>query len=98
MPVPVAPTIDDYLVLVEQSARLERALFTLPAQRPVMSASTAGTIASLEDRITLIDAGLTQATIVGAEFGEREELWRQRVDVMNALFQVRYAQSQVFDF
>jgi len=98
IPAPAAAASDDYRALVERSARLERALFMLPAQRPVMSASTAGTIATLEDRITFIDAGLTQASIAGAEVGEREVLWRERVEVMNALLQVRYAQSRVFDF
>ena len=88
---------DDYLTLVEQSARLERALVALP-QRTVMRAGTAGTIATLEDRIAHIDAELTLATAAGAENQYRTALWRDRVDVMNALLQVRYVNSQAFVF
>jgi hypothetical protein len=89
--------LDDYLTLVEQSARLERALVALP-QRTVMRAGTAGTIATLEDRIAHIDAELTLATAAGAENQYRTALWRDRVDVMNALLQVRYVNSQAFVF
>jgi len=98
---PPAPRIgapEEYLALLEESARLERSLFALPAQRPVMTAGTAGTIATLEGQIAHIDSELSLATAAGAEDEYREVLWRERVEVMNALLQVRYAQSQLFEF
>jgi hypothetical protein len=70
----------------------------LPAQRNVMRAGTAGTIATLEDRIARIDAELTLAAAAGAKNEYRTALWRDRVDVMNALVQVRYVNSQAFVF
>lgn len=88
----------DYLALIEESVRLERALSLLPAQRMVMRGGTAGTIAGLEDQIALIDAQLTLAAGSGAEPQYQAALWRERVDVMHALVQVRYAQSRMFVF
>ena len=88
----------DDAALIEQSAQLERLLTRLPAQRTVMSVGTAGTIASLEDQIALIDAELTLTAARAIEPDYRTALWRERVDVMNALVQVRYAQSKMFAF
>jgi hypothetical protein len=88
--------LEDYAALVAQSAALERALTRLPAPRAVMRASTAGTIANLEDRIAQIDQELTLATAAGVDSKQRAALWQDRVEVMNALVQVRYANSQVF--
>jgi hypothetical protein len=93
---PVQIPLDNYVALVEQSAELERALFALPAPRAVMRAGTASTIASLEDRIAQIDQELTFATAAGVEGQGRAALWRDRVEVMNALVQVRYANSRAF--
>jgi hypothetical protein len=61
-----------------------------------MRAGTAGTIASLEDRIAQIDQELMFATAAGADSGRQATLWQDRVEVMNALVQVRYANSQAF--
>lgn len=80
--------------LREQSARLERVLSALPRQPRVMSAATAGTIAGLEDRVASIDHRLSLAAAGRMELEYREALWRERVDVMTALVQVRYAQAQ----
>jgi hypothetical protein len=89
--------VADYLALIEESASLEQVLFRLPAQRSVMTIGTASTIAGLEDQIALIDEQLTLAA-ADLEPQYRTALWRERVDVMNALVQVRYAQSQLFLF
>jgi hypothetical protein len=83
-----------YVALVEESARLERMLARMPRQRPLMSAGTASTIIDLEDRIALIDEHLTVGVARGLEVPQRQVLWRERVDLMNALVQVRYAQAQ----
>jgi hypothetical protein len=89
-------SFEEYAALVAQSAELERVLGTLPAPRAVMRASTAGTIASLEDRIAQIDQELMFSTAAGVDTGQQATLWQDRVEVMNALLQVRYANSQAF--
>ena len=83
-----------YPALVQESARLDRALRRLPYQRPMMSAETATTIAGLEDRIALIDEQITYSNARGVPQPQRIALWGERVDLMNALVHVRYAQAQ----
>jgi hypothetical protein len=88
-----------YVSLVEESAQLERLLAEMPDQRPVMTARTAGTIAGLEDRIALIDEQLTYfAARGGLEPPQRQALWGERVELMNALVHVRFAQAQPTGF
>ena len=83
-----------YRELVQESARLDRVLGRLPYQRPMMSAETATTIAGLEDRIALIDEQITYSNARGVPQPQRVALWGERVDLMNALVHVRYAQAQ----
>ena len=87
-----------YPALVQESARLDRALRRLSYQRPMMSGETAATIAGLEDRIALIDEQLTYGNARGVEQPERTALWGERVELMNALVHVRYAQAQPTGF
>jgi hypothetical protein len=60
----------------------------------MMSASTASTIVALEERIAYVDAQLTLASAFDMQMAEREALWGERVDLINALVHVRYAQAQ----
>ncbi|MBN1238500.1 MAG: hypothetical protein JXB36_08350, partial [Gammaproteobacteria bacterium] len=83
-----------HAALLVESARLERLLEALPRQRPIMTAGTAGTIAALEDRIYFIDGQLTLGAAQGLEPKQQLALWRERIDVMDALVKVRYAQAQ----
>jgi hypothetical protein len=83
-----------YPALVQESARLDRVLRRLPHPRPMMSAETATTIAGLEDRIALIDEQITYSNARGVPQPQRAALWGERVDLMNALVHVRYAQAQ----
>jgi hypothetical protein len=85
-----------YFELVEQTARLEELLTLIPEPRRVMRAETASTIVGLEDRIALIDAVLQSPDV--AEPAYREALMRDRVEIMNALVNVRYSQSRAFIF
>jgi hypothetical protein len=88
-----------YVALAEESARLERLLAQMPEQRPVMTGRTAGTIAGLEDRIAFIDEQLSfGAARGGLAPPQRQTLWGERVDLMNALVHVRYAQAQQTGF
>jgi hypothetical protein len=83
-----------YASLVEESARLDQVLRNISYQRPVMNASTAGTIVGLEDRIAFIDEQLTYGAARGLGPRQRGALWGERVELMNALVYVRLAQAQ----
>ncbi|HEX6994300.1 MAG TPA: hypothetical protein VF339_09160 [Gammaproteobacteria bacterium] len=85
---------EDYARLVAESARLELMLSELDGSPRLMNAGTARTIADLEDYIGLVDEQLSYAEARGVDLRYREALWRERVDVMNALLYVRYAQAQ----
>jgi hypothetical protein len=87
-----------YSALVAESARLDRALGQLRYQRPLMSGATASTIAGLEDRIAFIDEQLTYGSARELPQPERTALWGERVELMNALVHVRYAQAQPTGF
>lgn len=79
--------------LVSQSRRLEQVLRELNTSTPrVMDAGMAGTIADLQDGIAYIDYGLSYDDRL--DQAQSEELWRQRVGLMNTLVQVRGAQLQ----
>lgn len=80
-----------YASLVEQSAELERSLDRLGRSPRVVRAGTMATVAGLEDRIDAIDTRLTFARQLGLENAAVASLHRQRVELMNALLQVRYA-------
>jgi len=87
-----------YPALVQESARLDGALRRLSYQRPMMSGETASTIVGLEERIALIDEQLTYSNARGAPQPQRTALWGERVELMNALVHVRYAQAQPTGF
>jgi hypothetical protein len=75
--------------LLATSRELEAALRALPAAPRVTRASTAVTIAELQDRIYEIDLLLSDPRVNPAE---ERALWQQRVTLMDALMQIRYAQ------
>ena len=75
--------------LLETSRQLETALRVMPAAPQVTRASTALTIAELQDRIFQVDTMLSEPELDPAS---EQELWRQRVRLMDTLMQVRYAQ------
>ena len=84
--------------LVQQSERLERTLAEIPYQRPLMSGRTASTIVGLEDRIAFIDQQLMYGTVDGLKAPQRQALWSERVELMNALVHVRLAQAEPAGF
>jgi hypothetical protein len=93
---PGTPPADvaDYRALAAESARLERVLAELPAPRPLMVGSTASAIAGLEDRIAFVDTQLSYAAAENVAAPYRQALWGERVELMNALVHVRFAQAQ----
>lgn len=95
---PVLSVAQDYRELIAESRRLERILMSLPEPHHVMQAGTASTIVGLEDGIAAIDAHLSMGVATGVDGQYRRALWQERVDLMNALVHVRYAQAQRFAF
>ena len=89
---PDAPVMLASAAVRAENARLEELLATLP-ERQVMRGRTAFTVAELEDRLALLDDRLSRVTLEPNAPERAERLWRQRVDVMNSLVQVRYADA-----
>jgi len=73
-----------------ENARLELLLAALPEMR-VMRGSTAFTVSELEDRLAFVDDRLSRITLEPNAPEHAERLWRERVELMNSLVQVRYA-------
>jgi hypothetical protein len=73
-----------------QNERLELMLARLPERR-AMGGRTAFTVAELEDRLAILDDRLSRAALEPNPPERIEDLWRERVDVMHSLVQVRYA-------
>ena len=76
-----------------QSQQIERDLRALPVQPSLVRASTAATIASIEDRIAEIDYYLNHPQ-VRMNPVQAEIYWRERVRLMNTLLNLRRAQAQ----
>lgn len=75
-----------------ENERLERLLATLPEPR-AMRGSTAYTLAEIEDRLAFVDDRLSRVTLEPNAPERAEQLWRERVGLMNSLVQVRYADA-----
>lgn len=91
-------TVPETAALVQRSQQLEQILGSLRYEPRVVSARTAGTIAQLEDQIAWIDYGLGEGSDGRLSEQDANALWRQRVELMNSLVHVRYAQAQRVDF
>lgn len=79
--------------LMVQSQQIERDLRALGVQPSLMRASTAATIADLEDRIAAIDYRLNHPAIRLSP-DQAEIYWQERVRLMNSLLNLRRAQAQ----
>ncbi len=90
-----APT--NLRALMVQSQKIERDLRALPGRPSLVRASTAATIAELEDRISAIDYRLNHPAIRLSPV-EAEIYWRERVRLMNSLLNLRRAQAQRMAF
>jgi hypothetical protein len=80
--------------LQAQSQYLERAVFDLNgnAEGMPMSADSASTVAELEDRIAFVDYEINSASTHDPRNPDLVQLWKQRVDLLQSLAAVRYAQ------
>jgi len=87
-----------YASLVEESARLDRALGSISYRPTVMRGSTVSAITTFEDQIAVVDDRLMYADRLNLSARQRRALYQHRVDLMNALVYVRYAQAQRFGY
>ena len=80
--------------LMAQSQYLERAVMDVNdnADQMAVSAGTASTVATLEDHIALVDYEINGTSGQKPDDARLAQLWRQRVDLLQSLAAVRYAQ------
>jgi len=91
----ITPSRAETSALIRQSHALDQALHALAPDYRVMRARTANTIADLEDGVAAVDyelSSLGSEDRQGAQW--RNELWRQRVDLMRSLYTVQYIQAR----
>jgi hypothetical protein len=80
--------------LVIRSQELEARLQRLPRRPHIERASTSTTIDSLQSRIQWVDYQLSVASDVGITEGQSARLWENRIELMDSLLKVRYAEAQ----
>ncbi|HZF26566.1 MAG TPA: hypothetical protein VEZ88_09925 [Steroidobacteraceae bacterium] len=85
-------------MLIAESQRLEAVLASLPVDAQLTRAGTALTVAGLEDRIRWVDYRLSLANEAGINPRQADLLWRERVDLLNSLVAVRYADARTRAF
>jgi len=76
-----------------RSQALEAVLAAMPERPAVERAETSVPIESLEEQVQWLDHQLSLAGTDGRA-PEAERLWRDRVEVMNSLVQLRYVEAQ----
>lgn len=94
----VVPIANGRQLLLAESQRLESLLAAMPAEPRVTRAHTAMTVADLEDRIQWVDYRLNFANEAGLRGDQADLLWSERVDLLNSLVAVRYAQTRAVAF
>ena len=95
---PAAPSEPLVAALIAQSQELEQLLHALP-QRPVIErVSTAATLDTIEQRIQWLDFQLSYAPEGSFDDAQAQRLWRERVDLMDSLVKVRYAEAKRMSF
>jgi hypothetical protein len=80
--------------LLERSAELEAYLASLPERPAVERADMSLPIETLEAQVQWLDHQLSLAGMEGEPRPDVERLWRDRVEVMNSLLQLRYVEAQ----
>jgi hypothetical protein len=81
-------------MLVGQSQQLEAVLARLSSPRQIERAGTASTIDTLQERIQWVDFQLSVAEDVGLNKQQSTQLWQDRVQLLDTLVKVRYADAQ----
>jgi hypothetical protein len=87
-----AQSLEPVAALVARSQQLEAILSGLP--RPgVERAATSAAIDELQARIEVLDLQLSSADESGLSGPQAQQLWSQRVQLLNSLVSVRYAEQ-----
>lgn len=84
--------------LVAQSRELDEMLQYLPARPSVERVAMAATIDTIEQRIQWLDVQLSYAPDSQLNDAQAYRLWRERVDLMDSLVKVRYAEGGHLSF
>jgi hypothetical protein len=84
--------------LMARSRELEAALENYGTDGRVLNARAAGIIAGLEDRIAVVDAGIVQAGGRPDTRDDLVDLWRSRVDLMDALVNAHVTRAAYVGF
>jgi hypothetical protein len=79
--------------LMAQSRQLEEILADLPERPSVQRASLAMSVDSLEQRIQWLDWQLAYSSAADSDGRVEQRLWSERVELMDSLVKVRYAES-----
>ncbi len=87
--IPAAREPDPLVELVQQAQEIEQVIRTFRPDRRVISGRTAGAVAALEDRISLLDARFAVARQRQASRERLILLLQERVELMDALLNVR---------
>jgi hypothetical protein len=80
--------------LRDRSRVLEEVLAALPARPAVERAGTAVPIDALQAQVQWVDHQLSVSGAAQAGPEVTERLWRERVEIMNTLVQLRYVEAQ----
>ncbi|HEY6640598.1 hypothetical protein [Povalibacter sp.] len=84
--------------LVAQSQELDQMLQYLPERPAVERVALAVTIDTIEERVQWLDQQLSYAHDTGLNDAQATQLWRERVDLMDSLVKVRYAEGAPLSF
>lgn len=84
--------------LVAQSRELDELLNYLPQRPAVERVSMAATIDTIQQRVQWLDQQLSYAPDTGLDDAQAYQLWRERVDLMDSLVKVRYAEGSSLSF
>jgi hypothetical protein len=88
-----AGTAKDLGALVVRSQQLEAVLQVLPPRPLVERAGTSATIDELQNRIQMLDLQMSAAPKGELQHDDAQRLWSARVELMNSLVRVRYAEA-----
>jgi anti-sigma factor RsiW len=86
----IAQEVDE---LRQESHQLERVLYEVERERRVVTGRVLAVIVELEDRIAVIDAGITTVQTGGHVTVELRDLWEDRVILVNQLVATHVQQT-----
>lgn len=95
---PGPATVSPLDQLVAQSQELDQMLQYLPERPAVERVALAATIDTIEERVQWLDQQLSYAHDTGLNDAQATQLWRERVDLMDSLVKVRYAEGAPMSF